>query len=157
MKKKKTLSLVLCVLIPLAVGGLSAFITRRGMADFAQMAKPPLTPPAIVFPIVWTVLYVLMGVASWLVLQSSAGKDTVSKALKRYGEQLFFNFFWSVFFFSLSVYYAAFLWLIALWVMILLTLLSFWKIRPAAGALMLPYLVWVTLAGYLNLSVALLN
>lgn len=157
MKKKKILSLIVCVLIPLAVGGLSAFLSREGFRDFALIEKPPLSPPAWVFPVVWTALYILMGVASWLVYTSAAPQPEKKKALTLYGEQLFFNFFWSIIFFNLAAYYAAFLWLIALWVLILLTLISFWKIRRPAGWLLLPYILWVTLAGYLNLGVALLN
>ena len=156
-KAKKILSFVVCALIPLAVGGASAFLSRKGMADFPLLDQPPFTPPAWVFPAVWTALYLLMGVASWLAYTAAADGGTKKKALTRYGEQLIFNFFWPILFFNLEVYYAAFLWLIVLWVLILLTMLAFWKIRPAAGALMLPYIVWVTLAAYLNLGVAILN
>ncbi len=157
MKKKKILSLIVCILIPLAVGGLSAFISRNGFRDFQLLEKPPLSPPAWVFPVVWTALYVLMGAASWLVYTSAATQPEKKKALTRYGEQLFFNFFWPVIFFNLTAYYAAFLWLVALWALVGLTLLSFRKLRKSAGYLLLPYLVWVTLAGYLNIGVALMN
>lgn len=157
MKKKKILSLIVCLLIPLGVGGISAFLSRNGFRDFALLEKPPFSPPAWAFPVVWTVLYVLMGVAAWLVYTSAAPKPEKKKALTRYGEQLFFNFFWPIIFFNLSAFYAAFLWLVALWVLILLTTISFFKIRRPAGYCMLPYLVWVALAGYLNTGVALLN
>lgn len=157
MKSKKVLSLIVCILIPLGVGGLSAFLSRNGFRDFQFLEKPPFSPPAWVFPVVWTVLYVLMGLASWFVYTAPAPQPEKKKALTRYGEQLFFNFCWSILFFNLNVYYAAFLWLIALWALILFTLLAFRKIRKPAGYLLMPYLLWVTLAGYLNLGVALLN
>ena len=149
--------LLVCIAIPLLVGGLSAFLTMDGMADFAAIEKPPLSPPGILFPIVWTVLYVLMGVASYLVLTSDARQDDIDHAITLYAIQLVLNFFWSIIFFRLEWYLVAFIWLVLLSIAILYTLLLFRKISKTAGWLLVPYLLWVTFAGYLNLSIYLLN
>lgn len=146
--------LLISIAIPLAVGGLSALITKSGMEAFAQVAKPPLTPPDWLFPIAWGILYVLMGIASYLIYKS--GQDGLL-ALSLYGIQLVFNFLWSVFFFNMQWYLFSFAWLIALWVLILLTMKEFFKLSKTAGYLLLPYLLWVSFAGYLNFGVYLLN
>lgn len=148
--------LIFCILIPLAVGGASAFLTRGSMSAFDSVAKPPLSPPAWLFPVAWTILYVLMGVASYLVLTS--GMPARSRtALRVYGVQLFFNFFWSIIFFNLENYLLAFVWLVTLWALILLCTVLFYGIDKRAGYLMIPYLLWVTFAGYLNFGIYLLN
>ena len=146
--------LILCIAIPLAVGGISALLTSSGMETFQALNKPPLSPPGWLFPVVWTLLYILMGIASYLVLTS--GKPSRS-ALTFYGLQLLFNFFWSIIFFNLARYLFAFVWLIALWILIFITTVLFYKISKPAGYLMIPYLLWVAFAGYLNLFIYLLN
>ncbi len=148
--------LLICLAIPLAVGGLSALVSG-GMADYQVMNQPPLSPPGWLFPVVWTVLYLLMGYASYRVLVSGAPAEQIKKALTLYGAQLFQNFIWSPIFFGLQWYWAAFLVLIGLWVLIYLTMRAFSQIDEQAGDLLLPYILWVTFAGYLNLGVALLN
>lgn len=148
--------LIVCILIPLAVGGLSALLTRGSMEAFGQLNQPPLSPPAWLFPVVWTVLYVLMGVASYLILTAGV-PARAQTALSVYGVQLFFNFFWSIIFFNMQRYTFAFVWLVILWLLILLTTVLFYRIKRTAGYLMIPYLVWVTFAGYLNLAIAVLN
>lgn len=149
--------LAICIAIPLIVGGVSALISGGGMRAFNELNKPPLSPPGWLFPVVWTLLYVLMGIASYLVLVSGEDEAKVTSALKTYGLQLAFNFFWSIIFFNLESYLFAFIWLVALWILILLTMIKFFRIREAAGYLLLPYLAWVTFAGYLNLGIYLLN
>ena len=146
--------LIVCVLIPLAVGGLASLLTRGSMAAFAALKQPPLSPPGWLFPVVWTILYILMGVASYLVLVSEKPNDA---ALTVYAVQLVFNFCWSLIFFNFELYLFAFFWLLALWLLILCTMLLFFRISKPAGYLMLPYLAWVTFAGYLNLGIYLLN
>ena len=143
-------NLITAVAIPLAVGGLSAWITMDGMKAFETVNQPPLTPPMWLFPVVWSILFVLMGIASYLVVMQK-GEDT--KALTLYAVQLIFNFFWSIWFFNLGWYLFAFLWLVALWILILATAVAFYRISKPAAWLMLPYLVWVAFAGYLNLGV----
>ncbi len=146
--------LILCIVIPLAVGGLSALSTRGGMEIFQSLNKPALAPPSWLFPVAWTILYILMGVASYLVLVS---EKPYHKALDIYGVQLAFNYLWPIFFFTLQAYLFSFIWLVLLWLLILAATVMFYRISNPAGYLMLPYLLWVTFAGYLNLSIYLLN
>ena len=147
--------LFVCIAIPLAVGGISAVISRGGISAFENVIKPPLTPPAWLFPLCWTILYVLMGVASYLVAVSD--EILRGNALLFYGVQLILNFVWPLIFFELSLYLLAFVWLVILWAIILVTMLKFYKTTERAGDLMLPYILWVTFAGYLNFGVFLLN
>lgn len=149
--------LILCILIPLAVGGLSALLTGQQMQAFGALQKPPLSPPGWLFPVVWTILFILMGIASYLVLTAEADPTDRKTALWFYGAQLAFNFLWSIFFFRFDLYLFSFFWLLALWLLILVTMLEFYRIRKAAGWLMVPYLIWVTFAAYLNLGIVLLN
>ncbi len=146
--------LAISIAIPLAVGGLSALLTRESMQTFEMINKPPLSPPGWLFPVVWTILYVLMGIASYIIYTSE--QDT-TLALTFYAIQLALNFFWSLIFFNLEAYLFAFIWLVVLWAFIALTMLSFYKISKPAAYLLIPYLLWVTFAGYLNFSIYLLN
>ena len=146
--------LIVSILVPLAVGGISALLTKNGMQSFETIVKPPLSPPAWLFPVVWTALYVMMGVACYLVWTAYR---KAPGALFAYGIQLFFNFFWSIIFFGIRNYLFAFLWLLALWAAILVTLIRFYKTDRRAGLLLTPYLAWVTFAGYLNFGIYLLN
>lgn len=155
--KIKWTELLTCLLIPLSVGAISGVISGSGIDGFNSMVKPPLSPPSWLFPIVWTVLFILMGVASYLVLTSGEKKEDIVRALTFYGIQLFFNFFWSIIFFNLEWYLIAFIWLLVLWILIIITAVSFYNISKAAGLLMIPYILWVTFAGYLNFAIFLLN
>ena len=148
--------LFICLAIPLAVGGLATLLSG-GMDSYKIMNQPPLSPPGWIFPIVWTILYLLMGWASYRVLVSNAPREDRNKALTFYGIQLFLNFLWPLVFFGLGWYWAAFIVLLALWVMIYLTMHLFGLIDDTAENLLIPYLLWVTFAGYLYLGVALLN
>ncbi len=156
-KHAKLWAVAVSILIPLAVGGLSALLTRDGMRLFALMRKPPLAPPAWVFPVTWTALYVMMGAASYLVYASGASRVRRERALTFYALQLGMNFFWSIVFFSLEMYLTAFIWLVGMWMLILICTVLFWHIDRRAGRLMLPYLAWVAFAGYLNMGIFLLN
>lgn len=143
------------ILIALAVGVIGGIVTRSGLANYEQLIKPALTPPSAVFPIVWSILYVLMGIsAAQIYLSSNALRNT---ALSIYSIQLAANFIWSFLFFGLGQSFLAFLWLILLWVLIFIMIIRFYQIKPSAGILQIPYLVWVTFAGYLNLAIWLLN
>ena len=147
---------LICLAIPLAVGGLAALLSG-GMDSYKTLNQPPLSPPGWVFPVVWTILYLLMGEASYRVLTSGAERFEIRTALIAYGVQLFLNFLWPLVFFGGQMYLTAFLILIALWVGIFVTMRLFSKINETAGDLLIPYLLWVTFAGYLNLGVFLLN
>jgi len=142
--------------IPLAVGGLAALLSG-GMGSYKVINQPPLSPPAWVFPLVWTVLYLLMGEASWRVYTSDKDQAAVKKALLAYGAQLVLNFLWPLVFFGGQLYLTAFIVLIGLWVAIFITMLRFSKLDETASDLLIPYLLWVAFAGYLNLGVFLLN
>ena len=156
-KHAKLWAVAVSILIPLAVGGLSALLARDGMRLFALMRKPPLAPPAWAFPVTWTALYVMMGTASYLVYASGASRVRRERALTFYALQLGMNFFWSIVFFSLEMYLTAFIWLVGMWMLILICTVLFWHIDRRAGRLMLPYLAWVAFAGYLNMGIFLLN
>lgn len=152
--KKQWKTLIFCIALPLAVGVLSALLTQNSMQTFDLINKPKLAPPGWLFPVAWTILYILMGIASYLVVTS---KKPNGAALITYGLQLIFNFFWSIIFFNLGLYLFAFIWLVILWLLIFKTTVKFFQISEPAGYLMIPYLLWVTFAGYLNLSIYLLN
>ena len=154
---KKIKPYIVSVVIALGVGGLSAALTSQSMDIYSKINQPPLSPPSILFPIVWTILFTLMGIASYLVVTSNAGIKQQGSALKFYALQLIFNFFWSIWFFNLQAYWFAFVWLVALLILIIATTIKFWQISKLAGILLLPYIAWVTFAGYLNLAIALLN
>ncbi len=142
--------------IPLAVGGLSALLSG-GMADYQTLNQPPLAPPGWVFPVVWTVLYLLMGYSFYRVWTAEGDKEKTRRAMLLYAGQLLLNFLWPLVFFGLQWRLAAFFLLIALWGMIYLTMRAFSQLDERAGDLLLPYILWVTFAGYLNLGVYLLN
>lgn len=147
--------LVVSILIPLLVGGLSALLTMGQMEIYPALTLPPLAPPSFLFPVVWAILYILMGVSAYLVYMSSSPSKT--SALILYGIQLLVNFVWPLLFFNLQNYLVSFLWLVLLWVLTLAMVIAFYKIKPAAGLLQIPYLLWITFAGYLNLAIYLLN
>ena len=147
---------LICWAIPLAVGGLAALLSG-GMGSYKVMVQPPLSPPGWVFPVVWTVLYLLMGEASYRILTSEEDMVHIRSALKTYAVQLSLNFVWPLVFFGAQLYLPAFVILSALWIAIFVTLRRFSAIDEGAGNLLLPYLLWVTFAGYLNFGVFLLN
>ena len=156
MKIKKT-TLIIFILIPLLVGGLSALLTMGAMKDFALINKPPLSPPAWLFPVVWTVLYILMGISSYIIYTAPVSDEKALKALIPYGIQLIFNFFWSIIFFNLGWYLFAFIWLVIMLIFILITFKRFYEISKPAAVLLIPYILWTIFAGYLNFGIYLLN
>lgn len=154
--KENTKKLLIALAIPLVVGGLS-WLLSGGMGDYRTFNQPPLSPPGWVFPIVWTILYLLMGYSSYRIYTAGKPPALTQRALKLYGAQLALNFLWSIVFFGFEWYLAAFFVLVALWVLILLTIRAFSTIDETAGDLLIPYLLWVTFAGYLNFGVYFLN
>ena len=146
-------SLAVSISLSLGAGILSAFLSGGSMRQYADMYKPPLAPPGWVFPVVWTILYILMGIAAWRVYQSPNSDRRL--ALSLYGNQLLLNIVWPLLFFNLKIYFFAFAWLLLLWLVIYLTLRQFAMLDQKAGLLLVPYLVWVTFAGYLNLAIAI--
>lgn len=158
MKNKiKWKDLLIAAAIPLAVGGLSAFLTKDAMEQFQMLDQPPLSPPMWLFPLVWSILFILMGAASYLVYHSGASQREKRRALTVYAAQLAVNFLWTIFFFNCGWYLFAFFWLLLLWGLILWTFLLFGKADRRAGWMLAPYLAWVAFAGYLNFGIYLLN
>ena len=155
MRKFKVYSV--SILISLAVGILSALATMGNMDIYATINTPPLAPPAILFPIVWTVLYILMGVSAAIIYLSNAQAGEKTKALFTYAVSLFVNFFWSIFFFNMQAFLLSFIWILLLWGLIILTIIDYYPINKVAAFLQIPYLIWVTFAAYLNLAIVLLN
>ena len=148
--------LLFCLGIPLFVGGLSALLTGGSMERFGTLQQPPLSPPGWLFPVAWTILYLLMGLASYLVWMKEKSRQKQT-ALLFYGVQLAVNFVWPLLFFKGEQYLLSFVWLVFLWCLIWLTLILFYRISKPAGYLLIPYLLWVTFAGYLNFGIDLLN
>jgi translocator protein len=147
--------LIIFILIPLAIGLVSGILTGNSMSMYNNLNQPALSPPGWIFPVVWTILYILMGVSSYLIATSPSQKK--QEALLLYAIQLFLNFIWSPIFFGLGNYFLAFLVLLLLWYVIVKMIRAFFRIDPTAALLQIPYLLWITFAGYLNLAIIFLN
>lgn len=140
-----------------AVGLLAGLLTRSSTELYGKLAvQPPLSPPAIVFPIVWTLLYALMGFGAARIRLSPPSAER-NRGINLFISQLTVNFFWSLVFFNAQAYGFAFLWLLLLWGLVLWMTLTWHKIDPLAAKLQIPYLIWLTFAAYLNFGVWLLN
>ena len=148
--------LVLSVVGCLVVGALSG-LTSASSSLYQSLEMPPLSPPGYLFPIVWTVLYILMGIASYLVIRSDVSMEEKSTGLKLYVAQLGVNFLWSILFFNFGLYSFSFVWLLLLLALVVFNAYSFFKIDKRAAYLLLPYIAWILFAGYLNLGIAILN
>ncbi len=144
MKIRDKSALIISILIPLAVGTMSALFSGN-MSSYSILTQPAFSPPGFIFPVVWTILYILMGASSYIVYSSNSPNK--SKALLLYCIQLFFNFCWSIIFFGLDLFLFAFIWLIALILIV----------NPLSAYLQIPYLIWCIFAAYLNFSIFLLN
>lgn len=157
MNKQTRKTYLFWILLAECVGLLSGLLSREGTALFSQTAiQPPLSPPPVLFPIVWTVLYALMGIGAARVSLTPASPER-SRGLNLFIAQLIVNFFWSLIFFNAGAYGFAFLWLLLLFALALWMALEFRKTDPLAALLQIPYLLWLVFAGYLNLGVWLLN
>lgn len=152
MKKIRIWTLITAMLIPVAVGVFSAFLTGSDMNIYENMNRPFLAPPGWVFPIAWTILYIVMGIASYLVYTSDADAEAKRRALTFYAAQLAMNFFWSTLFFTYSRLMIAFIWIVVMWILTMICMIKFLKINTAAGMMMGVLLLWTTFAAYLNLA-----
>ncbi len=152
---KKYIPYIVSVLIALGIGGLSSYLTKNSMPIYSAINRPAFSPPPELFPIVWTVLFVLMGIAAAVVWCSNGRR--IDSALIFYGFQLVFNFCWTLIFFNFRAYFAAFIWLLILLVLIGITMVKFFRINKLAGWLLVPYFAWVSFAGYLNYMIWMLN
>ncbi len=156
--KDNILPYLVGVAIPLLVGAFAAFLTRDSMQIYRMLKTPPLAPAPIVFPIVWTVLYVLMGVSSVTVyLKRTINPKEASLGLRRYVTSLVFNFIWSIIFFNLRSPLAALITLFVLLYLVVTTIISYQKVSPISTYLQIPYIFWIAFAGYLNAGIYFLN
>jgi tryptophan-rich sensory protein len=143
--------------IALGIGLISALLTMKNM-NLSVLRQPALSPPALLFPIVWTVLYILMGISSAIIYnKKNTMPDEVRSALTTYASSLVVNFAWSIIFFNFGAFFLAFLWIVLLEILILKTIKEYGKIDKTAALLQIPYAVWVAFAGYLTLAIAFLN
>lgn len=156
MNRSKIKVYAVSIAVAEVIGGVSALFTSLGMEAYKLAEKPTLTPPEIVFPIVWTILYALMGISAARIWMSPPTKER-NHGLIVYAVQLLFNFLWSIFFFNLQAYGFSFFWLLALWALVLSMIIIFNRTDRLASLLQIPYLLWLTFAAYLNLMVWLLN
>ena len=154
MKIRNKSALIISILIPLTVGTMSALFSGN-MSSYSILNKPAFSPPGFIFPVVWTILYILMGASSYIVYFSNSSNK--SKALLLYCIQLFFNFCWSIIFFGLDLFLFAFIWLIALIFIIIIMIRQFLIVNPLSAYLQIPYLIWCIFAAYLYFSIFLLN
>ena len=157
MNKKKLWTYAAWILLAEGIGALSGWLSRDGMKLYSQtVVQPPLSPPMILFPIVWGLLYALMGIGAARIYLSAPSADR-SLGLNLFIAQLAVNFFWSPIFFNRQTYGLAFFWLLLLLGLVLAMTLIFRKTDSVAAKLQIPYLMWLTFAAYLNLGVWFLN
>ena len=148
--------LIIAILIPEAAGLLSSFASGNMGDAYGSYQKPPLSPPGVLFPIVWVILYALMGIASYIVYDESGGEKR-KEALTFYSLQLLFNFAWPIFFFRFEAYWISVVVILALLALVVITALKFKDISKVAFWLLVPYIIWLLFATYLNIGVAVLN
>ena len=154
---KKIKPYLISVLISSAVGGLAAFLTRNSMKIYKEIATPPLSPPSWIFPVVWSILYILMGISAAIIYKEDSIGETRQKALITYAASLIFNFSWSIIFFNFRAFGVAFIALLILLFLIIRTIYLYSKINRIAAYLQIPYALWVAFAGYLNIGIFILN
>lgn len=147
--------LIISLAISLGVGALAGFLTSNSQEVYDALVKPPLAPPSWIFGVVWPVLFLLMGISAYLIYISDAPDSR--RALGIYGVQLAVNFAWSLLFFGIEIFLAAFFWLLLLWVLVVVMIVKFYRINKIAAYLQIPYILWISFAAYLNLSIYFLN
>lgn len=145
---------LISILIPVFLGSIVGFLTASSN-HYTNLVLPKFAPPTILFPIVWTILYILMGISSYLIYQSNDPKKI--NALFVYGGQLFTNLLWSFLFFTFRQYLLAFFWILLLIGLVIVMILKFREINKISAYLQIPYLLWLVFAGILNLFVFFLN
>ncbi len=147
--------LILSIVITLGLAGIVSFAISGSMEVYGAVEKPPLSPPQIVFPIVWSILYLLMAVSAYIVYIKR--EDGSRKELTIYAVQLAVNLIWPILFFNMQAFKAAFFWLILLIVLVAVMIRAFYKVSRPAGYIQIPYLIWCVFAAYLNLGIWLMN
>ncbi len=149
--------LLISLAIPLATGGLAALITRDAQDIYSAFDNPPLSPPGWLFPIVWSILYLLMGVSLYLVWNTKVPFVNKKEGIKFWVIQLALNFIWSPIFFIYANFLLAFIVLVLILIYTVLMIINFYKVSKSAAYLQIPYLVWLVFAGYLNMGIYILN
>ncbi len=158
MKKENAVGLLISIIIAETVGVLSGALAGNSSGIYQTLALPPLSPPGWVFPVVWTILYALMGIVSYLIYQSRSGGELQKQnALLFYGVQLFVNFLWSIVFFRFGLYGLSVAVVLLLLVLVMITVSKFYQINRIAAYLLFPYLLWLLFAVYLNVGTVILN
>lgn len=157
MKKRNISDMLIFIISAEAAGAVSALLAGSFSDFFDKYKEPPLLPPGWLFPVVWTILYAVMGYSAYLIHNSAADADKSKNALTIYWAQLALNFMWSIIFFRFEALWLAFVVIMALWIMIIAMISSFRKISPLAAYINIPYFIWVTFAAYLNLATAIIN
>lgn len=157
MKKHNISDMLIYIISAEIIGAVSALLAGNLSDFFDKYNEPPLLPPGWLFPVVWAILYAVMGYSAYLIHHSYADPEQKKNALTIYWIQLALNFMWSIIFFRFERLWAAFAVIMALWVMIIVMILKFRKINPLAAYINIPYLLWVTFAAYLNLATAIVN
>lgn len=159
--QQKPLTAIVLTVLPLALGGIASLLTADAMMQFGELTKPPLSPPGWLFPVAWTILYLLMGMASYLIYRVVPLDDTVRRlrrdGLLTYGLQLALNVSWSIVFFGLGMRWPAFGILMVMWILVITCTVIAFRLDRTAGLLLVPYVAWTTFAAYLNAATALLN
>ncbi len=155
---KNVLKFAACILICQLAGFIGSIFTVNSIPNwYAGLNKPVLNPPNWIFAPVWLTLYVLMGISLFLIVKNGLGSNINRNAFYLFIVQLFFNAIWSIIFFGLQQLFVSVMVIFVLWLLILSCILSFRKISAASSYLMIPYLLWVSFAAYLNVSFLLLN
>ena len=158
MKPINLKKLIIAIAIPELVGFLSAIITGNIGETYKSLKSPPLSPPGIIFPIVWAILYALMGIASYIIFEEVKGRQNEQKqAISFYGAQLAVNFIWPIIFFQLKAYTAAVFVIFILLILVIITAARFKALNKTVFWLFVPYIAWLLFATYLNIGVAVLN
>ena len=150
---KKIKPYVISIAVALLVGAAGSIFVKGSMEEYNALTKPAAVPPSWVFGVVWSILFILMGIGSAIIYLKGGG----GKALTVYAVQLAMNFVWNILFFSMQSYLAAFIWLMLLWIVVAYMIYLFYGISRAAAWMQVPYLLWLTFAGYLNYMIYVLN
>lgn len=155
-KKISWRTLIVFLLISWGVGGLASFLIRNNTDIYETLQRPAFAPPGWVFPVVWAVLYTLMGISAYLIFRAFPSASRLN-ALTSYLVTLIINFAWPLIFFNAQAWWGAFFWLLLLIVSLVVQLVLYWRVRPSAALLQIPYLLWISFAAVLNLSIARMN
>lgn len=155
MKKRKITELLIFIVGTELVGALSGILAGNSFSFYEELIKPPLSPPGWLFPVMWAILYALMGISAFMIYTSDSKERC--KALIIYGIQLFLNFMWSIVFFRFKMIGLSVAVILTLLALILVMMIKFYRIRSVSAYLNIPYLMWIIFASYLNIGILLLN